>query len=122
MRSVTAEWVVQGSESSTFNSTMKLHGRISNDVVALQYPSAIQHSFLSESLHEKGFVIQTETRKRAMTHLQFTLIQMLTAMLHNINLYVQTFASLHKWAIPAGTPNDFRVIMCEGLRPSIEHI
>lgn len=115
MGSATAKLVSRGPGPSASNSTITLHGRMYHYVNALLPSSDIQPAFLSVYMRDKNFASQTMQHKRAMPKLRPQIRSQLTAMLRDVNPYVQTFLSLRELALSIAAPNNLCMVIHEEL-------
>lgn len=73
---------------------MTVHCRIYQFIGALIPPSHLHPCFLSGYIHDTDYAAQVNIRSAQMPNLQLGLLEQLTAMLNEVNPYVQSFVSL----------------------------
>lgn len=108
--------------SSSFNIRMILHGQTYHHFDALFLPPILLPSNISVYVHDSYFVSHTESICITVTQLCLDLQQSLTAVLHEVNPYVQGFTSLQEWISDDNEPLDFQTFIHEDRQPQFEYV
>ncbi|CDF40520.1 ATP dependant DNA helicase [Chondrus crispus] len=114
MASVVAKWVARGPGASNFNPTMTMQGRIYHYMGPLLPSTCRDPAFLSVYIHDTDYAEQSQIRAGRVRELDEGILTQLTAMLHHVNPYVQTFQSLREWASNDNSPTPYRMLNSNG--------
>lgn len=101
---------------------MTFRARVLNYVGALLLLSGIRPAFLSVYIQDPDFESKTNSRRTEMSHPRSKIILKRIAIRHDVRLYVQCFASLRGWATSTVHSGNFRLLIHEDRRTSIECI
>ncbi|CDF33944.1 ATP dependant DNA helicase PIF1 [Chondrus crispus] len=124
MASVVAIWVNRGPGPSNFNPTMTTQGEMYHYMGPMMPSEGRAPSYASVYIHDTDYATQTRTRLENSRRLEEALMTQLTHMLHECNLYVQTFLCMREWAQSPHnkTPASYQMVIHADRRPSHEHV
>lgn len=122
MGCIKADWVSRGPETSSFDPTMTIHGRICSFLGALVQPLSLCSSFLPVFIHDTNYNKQGNGRAAQMPNRDTSLIQKLTAMMHACNHRAQSVVALRVWVTPVDASNLFCMVIRSDKPPAEQHV
>lgn len=122
MGCVKTDWVTCVPENSSFNPAMAVHERIYHFLGALVLPCNLCSSFLSVYIHDTDYSKQRNAHAEQMPNLSASLLQQLTAILHDFNPYVESFVALRDWATTIYAPSPFYMVIHSDRHPTTRQV